>query len=74
MEVPENIVGIESELEKVRELKNKVVKRQKYEEAAKLRDDEKKLEKELLLAQEDWQEDQRQNRETVTEDIMMLFP
>ena len=68
MEVPENIVVIESELEKVRELKNKVVKRQKYEEAAKLRDDEKKLEKELLLAQEDWQEDQRQNRETVTEE------
>jgi ATP-dependent Clp protease ATP-binding subunit ClpC len=68
MEVPENIVTIEKELEHVREQKNTVVKRQKYEEAAKLRDDEKKLEKELLLAQEDWQEDQRQNRETVTAD------
>jgi ATP-dependent Clp protease ATP-binding subunit ClpC len=67
MEVPEKIVEIENELEKVREQKNSVVKRQKYEEAAKLRDDEKKLEKELLLAQEDWQEEQRQNRETVTE-------
>ena len=67
MEVPEKIVEIENELEQVREQKNSVVKRQKYEEAAKLRDDEKKLEKELLLAQEDWQEEQRQNRETVTE-------
>ncbi|MDG1929998.1 MAG: ATP-dependent Clp protease ATP-binding subunit [Flavobacteriaceae bacterium] len=67
MEVPEKIVEIENELEKVRDQKNSVVKRQKYEEAAKLRDDEKKLEKELLLAQEDWQEEQRQNRETVTE-------
>jgi ATP-dependent Clp protease ATP-binding subunit ClpC len=67
MEVPEKIVEIENELERVREQKNSVVKRQKYEEAAKLRDDEKKLEKELLLAQEDWQEEQRQNRETVTE-------
>jgi ATP-dependent Clp protease ATP-binding subunit ClpC len=67
MEVPEKIVEIENELEEVREQKNSVVKRQKYEEAAKLRDDEKKLEKELLLAQEDWQEEQRQNRETVTE-------
>ena len=67
MEVPEQIVTIEEELERVREQKNTVVKRQKYEEAAKLRDDEKKLEKELLLAQEDWQEEQRQNRETVTE-------
>ena len=67
MEVPEKVVEIENELEQVREQKNSVVKRQKYEEAAKLRDDEKKLEKELLLAQEDWQEEQRQNRETVTE-------
>ncbi|MBL20237.1 MAG: Clp protease ClpC [Flavobacteriaceae bacterium] len=67
MEVPEKVVEIENELELVREQKNTVVKRQKYEEAAKLRDDEKKLEKELLLAQEDWQEEQRQNRETVTE-------
>ena len=67
MEVPEKIVTIEAELERVREQKNTVVKRQKYEEAAKLRDDEKKLEKELLLAQEDWQEEQRQNRETVTD-------
>jgi len=67
MEVPEKIVAIEEELEQVRELKNSVVKRQKYEEAAKLRDDEKKLEKELMLAQEDWQEEQRQNRETVTD-------
>ena len=67
MKVPEKIVEIENELERVREQKNSVVKRQKYEEAAKLRDDEKKLEKELLLAQEDWQEEQRQNRETVTE-------
>jgi len=67
MEVPEKVVEIENELEQVREQKNTVVKRQKYEEAAKLRDDEKKLEKELLLAQEDWHEEQRQNRETVTE-------
>lgn len=67
MEVPKKIVSIEDELERVREQKNTVVKRQKYEEAAKLRDDEKKLEKELLLAQEDWQEEQRQNRETVTD-------
>ena len=67
MEVPDKIVAIEKELEHVREQKNTVVKRQKYEEAAKLRDDEKKLEKELMFAQEEWQEEQRQNRETVTD-------
>ena len=68
MDVPKNIVELENNLEKVRENKNTVVKKQKYEEAAKLRDDEKRIEKELLLAQEKWQEDLKQHRETVTED------
>ena len=54
-------------LESVREEKNNVVKKQKYEEAAKLRDDEKRIEKELLLAQEEWQETQKENRVTVNE-------
>ena len=68
MDVPKNIVELENNLEKVRENKNTVVKKQKYEEAARLRDDEKRIEKELLLAQEKWQEDIKQHRETVTED------
>ena len=34
---------LEEQLEKVRETKNRVVKKQKYEEAAKLRDDEKRI-------------------------------
>jgi len=68
MNVPKNIVEMEENLEKVRENKNTVVKKQKYEEAAKLRDDEKRIEKELLLAQEKWQEDLKQQRETVSED------
>ena len=68
MDVPKNIVELEKKLEEVRENKNTVVKKQKYEEAAKLRDDEKRIEKELLLAQEKWQEDLKQHRETVTED------
>ena len=68
MDVPENIVNLEKELENVRLDKNAVVKKQKYEEAAKLRDDEKRIEKELLIAQEKWQEDLKQHRETVNED------
>ena len=68
MDVPKNIVELEKKLEEVRENKNTVVKKQKYEEAAKLRDDEKRIEKELLLSQEKWQEDLKQHRETVTED------
>ncbi len=42
MNVPDEIIQLEEELEKVKELKNSVVKKQKYEEAAKLRDDEKR--------------------------------
>ena len=44
---------VEDELEKIRAQKTAVVKKQKYEEAAKLRDDEKKVERNLLAAQED---------------------
>ncbi|HYD90579.1 MAG TPA: ATP-dependent Clp protease ATP-binding subunit, partial [Flavobacterium sp.] len=59
---------LERQLEEVRELKNTVVKKQKYEEAAKLRDDEKRIEKDLAIAQEQWEEDSKSNRVTVTED------
>ena len=65
MSVPKEIIELESQLDQVRDLKNTVVKRQKYEEAAKLRDDEKRVEKSLLEAQEKWQEESRQNRITV---------
>ena len=68
MDVPKNIVDLEKELESVRIHKNSVVKKQRYEEAAKLRDDEKRIEKDLLLAQEKWQEDLKKHRETVSED------
>ncbi|GGD41769.1 ATP-dependent Clp protease ATP-binding subunit [Muriicola marianensis] len=68
MDVPKQILELEKQLEDVRELKNTVVKKQRYEEAAKLRDDEKRLEKELAVAQEKWEEDSKLHRETVTED------
>ncbi|MGB5435261.1 MAG: ATP-dependent Clp protease ATP-binding subunit [Maribacter sp.] len=68
MDVPKQILELEKQLEDVRELKNNVVKKQKYEEAAKLRDDEKRLEKELAIAQEKWEEDSKLHKEVVTED------
>ncbi len=68
MDVPKQIVELEKQLEDVRELKNSVVKKQKYEEAAKLRDDEKRLEKELAVAQEKWEDDSKLHKETVSED------
>lgn len=68
IDVPKQILDLERQLEEVRELKNSVVKKQKYEEAAKLRDDEKRIEKDLAIAQEQWEEDSKNNRVTVTED------
>ena len=68
MSVPKEIVDLEKQLEEVRESKNTVVKKQKYEEAAKLRDDEKRVERLLIEAQERWQEDSKLNRVTVNED------
>ncbi|MCA0133224.1 ATP-dependent Clp protease ATP-binding subunit [Winogradskyella alexanderae] len=68
IDVPKQILELEKKLEEVRETKNSVVKKQKYEEAAKLRDDEKRLEKDLASAQEKWEEETKQHREIVTED------
>ncbi|MFV8225901.1 ATP-dependent Clp protease ATP-binding subunit [Christiangramia aquimixticola] len=68
IDVPQQILDLERKLEEVRESKNSVVKKQKYEEAAKLRDDEKNLEKELAIAQESWEEESKKHKETVSED------
>ncbi|WP_432671031.1 ATP-dependent Clp protease ATP-binding subunit [Flavobacterium sp. SM2513] len=68
IEVPKQILDLERQLEEVKELKTSVVKRQKYEEAARLRDDEKRIEKDLAIAQEQWEEDSKNNRIEVSED------
>ncbi|MCL5247441.1 ATP-dependent Clp protease ATP-binding subunit [Cellulophaga sp. 20_2_10] len=68
MDVPKQILELEKQLEDVRVLKNTVVKKQRYEEAAKLRDDEKRIEKDLAIAQEKWEEESKLHRETVSED------
>ena len=66
--VPKQVLELEKKLEEIREHKNDVVKSQKYEEAAKLRDDEKRIEKELETAQAEWEEQSKLHKETVTED------
>ncbi len=68
IEVPEQIVEIEKQLEDVKKEKNNVVKKQKYEQAAKLRDDEKKLEQQLEEAQNAWEEASKLHKDTVTEE------
>jgi ATP-dependent Clp protease ATP-binding subunit ClpC len=65
---PNEVTDLENELELIREKKIEVVKKQRYEEAAKLRDDEKSIETRLLDAQAKWDETLRENRQSVTEE------
>ncbi len=66
IDVPKQILELEKKLEEIKEEKNSVVKQQQYEKAAKLRDDEKNLERDLEEAQLIWEEESKKHRETVT--------
>ena len=66
--VPQEILDLEKELEEVRQEKVQVVKSQKYEEAAQLRDTEKRVERLLKEAQENWEKTSVENREIVTDE------
>lgn len=66
--VPENITHLEQEIENVKEEKNQVVKNQRYEEAARLRDSEKRLQEQLEQAKKDWEEDAKTKRFPVNEE------
>ncbi len=60
--VPENILGLEKKIEDIKVEKNQVVKSQKYEEAARLRDTEKNLLEELETAKREWEEEAKNKR------------
>ncbi|RZL15090.1 MAG: ATP-dependent Clp protease ATP-binding subunit, partial [Pedobacter sp.] len=66
--VPENIIEIEQKIEDIKVEKTKVVKSQKYEEAARLRDTEKNLLEELERAKAEWETETKNHRYTVSED------
>ncbi|MGY6562186.1 MAG: ATP-dependent Clp protease ATP-binding subunit [Luteibaculaceae bacterium] len=66
--VPQSILDVEQKIEEVKEEKNKVVRSQKYEEAARLRDTERKLIEELERAKAQWEEESKLKREKVTEE------
>jgi ATP-dependent Clp protease ATP-binding subunit ClpC len=66
--VPEDILRLESEVENIKAEKNRVVKSQKYEEAAQLRDKEKKLLEQLEEAKVKWEDESKTKRFTVDED------
>ena len=66
--VPADIVALENQIELVKKEKNQVVKSQKYEEAAQLRDREKKLIDQLEKAKQIWDEESKKQKFTVTEE------
>ena len=66
--VPKEILEIEKKIENIKEEKNNVVRSQKYEEAAKLRDDERKLQEQLESAKKKWEEESKSHRIVVNEE------
>lgn len=66
--VPENIIELEAKIEDIKLQKNKVVKSQKFEEAASLRDTEKRLQEDLEKAKVEWEEESKNKRYPIEEE------
>jgi ATP-dependent Clp protease ATP-binding subunit ClpC len=66
--VPKEITDIEAKIQEVKDKKVSVVKSQKFEEAAELRDVEKQLHTNLDMLRNKWEEEQKTHKQTVTED------
>src|SRR6201990_810660 len=75
--VPQNILELEKKIEDIKVEKNRVVKSQKFEEAAALRDNEKRLGEDLEKAKSDWEEESKHKRypideENIAEGVSMM--
>lgn len=66
--VPQEILDIEKKIEEINIQKATVIKQAKYEEAAILRDDERKLQDKLDIEKKKWEDDSKAKRISVTED------
>ncbi|MBJ10112.1 MAG: Clp protease ClpC [Flavobacteriales bacterium] len=66
--VPDNILELEKDLEDIKSEKGQVVKKQRFEEAARLRDKERQIEVKLQKAKNEWEKELKSNKETVTEE------
>ncbi len=66
--VPQEILDIEEEIDRIKEEKIRVVRSQRYEEAARLRDTERNLNERLDTAKRKWDEESKNLRVSVTED------
>jgi ATP-dependent Clp protease ATP-binding subunit ClpC len=68
--VPQEVVDLEKKIDDIKHEKNKVVKSQRFEEAASLRDTEKRLQEELEKAKIDWEEESKNKRYPIDEDAI----
>ena len=68
IDVPKEITDVEKKIVEIKDKKNDVIRSQKYEEAAKLRDVERQLNLELDDARRRWEEDQKNHRQVVSEE------
>jgi len=68
--VPQNILELEKQIEEIKQEKNKVVKSQRFEEAAALRDTEKRLGEELEKAKHNWEEESKHKRYPIDEEAI----
>ncbi|TAF67752.1 MAG: ATP-dependent Clp protease ATP-binding subunit [Cytophagales bacterium] len=68
IQVPKEILDLEEKIENVKKEKNQVVKSQQYEQAAQLRDKEKRLQDELEQAKINWEEETKKKRYNVDEE------
>lgn len=68
IKVPKSVIELEKRLEEIKQEKIDVVKRQRYEEAAQLRDTEKQVQTQLEEAKKQWEEEVSAHKETVSED------
>ena len=68
--VPEEVLELEKKIEDIKLEKNKVVKSQRFEEAASLRDTEKRLQEELEKAKADWEEESKNKRFPIDEEAI----
>ncbi|MBX3240596.1 MAG: ATP-dependent Clp protease ATP-binding subunit [Chitinophagaceae bacterium] len=68
--VPTEIVELEKKIEDIKHEKNKVVKSQRFEEAASLRDSEKRLQEDLEKAKAQWEEDSKHKRYPIDEEAI----
>ena len=67
IEVPENILELEKDLELIKSEKKEAINKQKFEEAALIRDKEKTIESKLEHAKNVWENQLKSNKELVTE-------